>query len=109
MTGRAKLARGALTLAFFAVVVWLLHNELRGVDPHEILAALRELSMPRLAAALALTASAYAVVACYDRLSTRYAGARLPGVVGFSIPFVSYAFNFNVGAMVGALALRYRL
>ncbi len=110
MSERTKrFARAALTLAFFGVVVWMVSDELREVDPDEILAALQRLSAPRLAAAFALTAAGYAVVACYDRLSARYAGVRLPAVLGFSIPFVSYAFNFNVGAMVGALAFRYRL
>ena len=32
-----------------------------------------------------------------------------PRRLGFAIPFVSYAFNFNLGAMVGALGFRYRL
>jgi glycosyltransferase 2 family protein len=110
VSSRSKgLARAAVTLAFFAVVVWLLRNQLRGVDPHEILAAVRRLSALPLGAALVLTAGAYAVVACYDRLSARYAGVRLGSAVGFSIPFVSYAFNFNIGALVGALAFRYRL
>lgn len=104
-----RLAHAALTLAFFAVVVWLLRNELRVLDPHEVVAALSRLSTPHLAAALMLTAGAYAVVSCYDRLSSRYAGVRLGAAVGFSIPFVSYAFNFNIGAIVGALGFRYRL
>jgi uncharacterized membrane protein YbhN (UPF0104 family)/endonuclease/exonuclease/phosphatase family metal-dependent hydrolase len=102
-------ARAAVTLAFFAVVVWLVGSELRTLDPHEILRALRRLSGWQLAAAFALTAVGYVIVACYDRLSARYAGVRLPTAVGLSIAFVSYAFNFNVGAMVGALAFRYRL
>ena len=110
MNARTKqLARAALTLAFFAVVVWLVSDKVREVDPREILAALERLSALRLAAAFALTAVGYAVVAGYDRLSARYAGVRLPAALGFVIPFVSYAFNFNVGAMVGALAFRYRL
>lgn len=110
MSQRTKrLARAALTLAFFAVVVWIVSDKVRNVDPREILAALERLSAPRLAAAFALTAVAYAVVAGYDRLSARYARVHLPAVLGFAIPFVSYAFNFNVGAMVGALAFRYRL
>jgi uncharacterized membrane protein YbhN (UPF0104 family) len=110
VTGRTRrIASAALTLAFFALVVWLVGDELREVDPHEILAALRQLSTPRLAAACALTVAAYAVVASYDRLSARYAGVRLSAPLQFAIAFVSYAFNFNLGAMVGALAFRYRL
>lgn len=110
MSGRVRLAlRWAVTAGFFAAVVWLLHRQLREVDPHEIAAALRGLSAAQVGAALALTAVAYAVVASYDRLAARHAGVRLPASLGFAIPFVSYAFNFNVGAIVGALGFRYRL
>lgn len=110
MTARAKrLTRWTVTAAFFAAVVWLLEGELRELEPHEILAVLCGLSPARVAMAVALTAVCYAVVASYDRLSARYARVDLPAAVGFSIPFVSYAFNFNVGAIVGGLGFRYRL
>jgi uncharacterized membrane protein YbhN (UPF0104 family) len=110
VTGRTRrIASAAVTLAFFALVVWLVGDELREVSPREILAALQQISAPWLAAACALTVAAYAVVASYDRLSARYAGVRLSAPLQFAIAFVSYAFNFNLGAMVGALAFRYRL
>jgi glycosyltransferase 2 family protein len=110
MTPRAsRAARWTMTAAFFAAVIWLLGDELRELDTEEILAVVRGLSPSRIAAALVLTAASYSAVAGYDRLSARYAGVRLPPALGFSIPFVSYAFNFNVGAMVGAVGFRLRL
>jgi len=110
MSPRAKrIAQGAVTIGFFAAVVWLLGDELRALDPHEILAVLRDLSSAQVACALALTGACYAVVASYDRLASRHARVRLPAALGFAIAFVSYAFNFNVGAIVGALGFRYRL
>jgi uncharacterized membrane protein YbhN (UPF0104 family) len=109
MTARAKPAQWALTGVFFAAVIWLLRDELRALDPRAVWAVLRATSAPRIAASFALTAVSYAVVASYDRLASRLVGVRLPAALGFSIPFVSYAFNFNIGAIVGALGFRYRL
>ena len=112
MTAAARvkhLAQWAVAAAFFAVVVWLLGDELRKLEPRDILAALSELSAVRVAIAGVVTAACYAIVASYDRLSAHYAGVRLPPALGFSIPFVSYAFNFNVGAIVGGLGFRLRL
>jgi uncharacterized membrane protein YbhN (UPF0104 family) len=109
MSRARRASRWALSAAFFAVVVWLLQGRLRALDPGEIAAALRELSPARVAVAFAVTAAAYAVVATYDRLASRYAGVRLPAARGFAIPFVSYAVNFNLGAIVGGLGFRYRL
>jgi uncharacterized membrane protein YbhN (UPF0104 family) len=110
VTARAKRIAGwAITAAFFAAVAWLLYDRLREQDPREIIAVLRELSPVRVAGAFALTAVAYAVVASYDRLAARYARVRLHGIRGFAIAFVSYAFNFNFGATVGAVGFRVRL
>ncbi len=110
VTARAKRIAGwAVTAVFFAAVVWLLQRELRELDVREIVTVLRGLSPERIAGALLLTAVAYAVVATYDRLASRYAHVRLSAPRGFAIPFVSYAFNFNLGAIVGGLGFRYRL
>ena len=103
------LARWVVTAAFFAVVVWLLGDELRKLDPHEILAVITGLAPERVAMAALVTAACYAIVASYDRLSARYARVDLPPALGFSIPFVAYAFNFNVGSIVGGLGFRFRL
>jgi hypothetical protein len=48
----------AVTAAFFAVVVALLHRELRAVEPDEVLGVLREIAASRIALALLLTAAA---------------------------------------------------
>jgi uncharacterized membrane protein YbhN (UPF0104 family) len=110
VTARAKrIARWLVTAAFLAAVVGLLYGRLRDQDPREIVAVLRDLSSVRVAGAFALTAGAYALVASYDRLALRYARVRLHGIRAFAIPFVSYAFNFNIGATVGALGFRLRL
>jgi uncharacterized membrane protein YbhN (UPF0104 family) len=103
------LARGAVTVLFFAAVAWLLGDELRKLDPKEILAVITGLAPERVAMAALVTAACYGIVASYDRLSARYARVDLPPTLGFSIPFVAYAFNFNVGSIVGGLGFRFRL
>jgi hypothetical protein len=110
VTARAKrIAWSAVTAAFFAAVVWLLHGRLRELDAREIVTTLRAFSSAHIAVAFLVTSAAYAVVASYDRLSSRYAGVRLSGALGFAIGFVSYAFNFNLGAIVGGIGFRFRL
>ena len=107
VTARAKrIARWTVTAAFFAAVVWLLQDELRELDPREIVAvAARTVAGARRGRVRCSPPWRYAVVASYDRLSARYARVRLPAALGFAIPFVSYAFNFNIGAMVGAAGI----
>jgi len=74
VTARAKrIARWAVTAGFFAAVVCLLQRELRELDPREIVTALRGLSPGQVVVAFGITAVAYAVVATYDRLASRYA------------------------------------
>jgi hypothetical protein len=49
------------------------------------------------------------VYSCYDLLSRRYAGHRLPTPQVLCTTFISYAFNLNLGSWVGGLGFRHRL
>jgi uncharacterized membrane protein YbhN (UPF0104 family) len=49
------------------------------------------------------------VLAVFDVLARDYVGHRLPLRTTIAISFISYAFNFNIGGIAGAVGFRYRL
>ncbi len=97
------------TLLFFGLVAWLLVRQAGTIDWDEVLQAL--LAMPRsvLAGAAGLALLTYAVYSTFD-LVGRYCirhGLPVRRVVGVTL--ISYAFNLNLGSLVGGVAFRYRL
>lgn len=98
-----------LTAAFFALVLYLLVSQARAVEWGEVFAAVRRLPPQVLLAAAALAAASHATYSCYDLLSRRYAGHRVGTPQVMTVTFISYAFNLNLGSLVGGVAFRYRL
>jgi hypothetical protein len=92
-----------VTVAFFAAVAWLLSDEVAELDLQKIGEALGQISGGQLAIAAALTVVAYAVLAVFDVLARDYVGHRLPLHTTVAISFISYAFNFNIGGIAGAV------
>ncbi|HJV53444.1 MAG TPA: lysylphosphatidylglycerol synthase domain-containing protein [Noviherbaspirillum sp.] len=101
--------RRALTLAFFALVAWLLIDHARAVDWGAVLASLRARPLRGLAQAAALGAASYALYCCFDLLGRYSTGHRVPTAKVMLVNFISYAFNLNLGSLVGAVAFRYRM
>ncbi|MGE0803018.1 MAG: lysylphosphatidylglycerol synthase domain-containing protein [Lautropia sp.] len=98
-----------MTWAFFALVGYLLWINAREIAWGEVAAALSALPAWTLAAAALLTIASYGVYTCYDLLSRHYVGHDLPAGRVLATTFVSYAFNLNLGALVGGLGFRQRL
>ncbi len=101
--------RRALTLLFFGAVVALLVRFARNVDWQEVLASLRGIPRAALLAAIGLAACSHLLYSCFDLLGRRYTGHQLATPQVMSVNFVSYAFNLNLGSLVGGVAFRYRL
>ena len=59
--------------------------------------------------AVALAAASYGLYSCFDLLGRHYTGHRLRASTVMQLTFVSYAFNLNLGSLVGGIAFRYRL
>lgn len=97
------------TLAFFALLAWLLWNQARSIAWGEVREALAGYRPATLALAAALAAASYTVYSSYDLLSRHYSGHLLPTRQVMGLTFVCYAFNLNLGSLVGGLALRFRL
>jgi len=101
--------RRGLTIAFFALVAYLIVSHAREIQWAEVGQALRRRPWHSLLIAALLAAASHAVYSCYDLLSRRYTGHDLSTAKVMSTTFISYAFNLNLGSLVGGLGFRHRL
>jgi uncharacterized membrane protein YbhN (UPF0104 family) len=99
----------ALTLAFFALIAVFSIRYARGVDWAQVWAAIVGTPARVLAGAAALAALSHGLYSCFDLLGRHYTGHRLPPRRVMQVTFVSYAFNLNMGSLVGGVAFRFRL
>ena len=102
------LRRGATAL-FFIVVASLLVSQARTIEWAEVLASLQRYPLRTLAVAGALAVLSFTLYSCFDLLGRRYTGHALGTGSVMLVTFVSYAFNLNLGSLVGGIAFRYRL
>ncbi len=98
-----------LTLAFFSLIAVLLIHEARAVDWSQVVASMRRAPLSTLLGAAALCATSHALFSCFDLLGRHYTGHKLRTRTVMAVNFISYAFNLNLGALVGGVAFRYRL
>ena len=97
------------TWSFFGLVAWLLVHQARTVDWGEVLRAVREIPLPAVLAALLLAACSFALYSTYDLLGRHMTHHRLGTRTVMGVTFISYAFNLNLGSLIGGVAFRYRL
>ena len=98
-----------LALGFLGLVAWLIADHVRDVAWNEVRAAVAAYPLLTLASAAALAAASHLAYACYDLLARRYVGHELPAPLVLGTAFISYAFNLNLGALVGGFGFRIRL
>jgi glycosyltransferase 2 family protein len=98
-----------LVIGFFLLVVVLLVHQARNVDWAGAWSSLRSYPLHTLLGAAALALASYALYCIYDLFGRHLTGHRLPVTRVVGVGFVSYAFNLNLGALVGGVAMRYRL
>ncbi len=94
---------------FFGLVAWLLVRQARTVDWSEVLDSVASIPLPMLLAGGALAACSFALYSTYDLLGRRLTGHGLGAGTVMGVTFISYAFNLNLGSLVGGVAFRYRL
>lgn len=97
------------TWVFFALIAWLLVKQARGIDWDDVLDAFSKLPATTLAMAAGLAASSFVLYSTFDLLGRRITGHTLGTGKVMGVTFVSYAFNLNLGSLVGGVAFRYRL
>lgn len=98
-----------LSAVFGIAVVALLIWAGRKIDWPEVTDALRQLPLGVLAAAAALCALSHLIYSGYDLIGKRWTGHGVPTRRVMLITFISYAFNLNLGSLVGGVAMRLRL
>ncbi len=101
--------RRILTALFFLGVGTLLIVSARRIEWSEVGQALQALPPGVLIIAGLLALLSYGIFSSYDLAGRHYTGHRLPVRSVVLVNFISYAFNLNLGAMVGGVAFRYRL
>jgi uncharacterized membrane protein YbhN (UPF0104 family) len=99
----------ALWIAFAAAVLGLIGWRAREIDWSEVLTAVRALPLRTVALGALIAIAAHAAFISYDLLARRYTGHRLGAARTAAVAGVCFAFNLNLGALVGGVALRYRL
>jgi uncharacterized membrane protein YbhN (UPF0104 family) len=98
-----------VAVGFLGLVAWLIADHVREIEWTEVRAAIAAYPLTTLAAAAGLVIASHFAYACYDLLARRYVGHKLatPAVLGTA--FISYAFNLNLGSLVGGFGFRIRL
>ncbi|MDB5741874.1 MAG: hypothetical protein JWR68_189 [Polaromonas sp.] len=102
------LKRG-VTTAFFLLVAYLLVSQARTIEWDKVLSALKNYPLSASWGAVGLAAASYLLYSCFDLLGRHYTGHTLPAPTVMRLTFISYAFNLNLGSVVGGVAFRYRL
>ena len=94
----------ALTLAFVALLIFLGVRYAHTIVWQDVAHALADTPAPTLIAASALAATSHAIYSSFDLIGRAYTGHRLRAAQVLRTTFTSYAFNLNLGSLVGALA-----
>lgn len=101
--------RKGLFVLFLLAAAALLWRYARVIQWDQVLAAISAYPRSQLALAAALAVVAYLVYCSLEQLARRSTGHTLPRWQVLAISLVCYAFNLNLGGMVGGIGFRYRL
>lgn len=98
-----------LTVAFFLLLIVLFTLLARRIDWSEVLGTLADFKVRTLLVAAGLALGSFLVYACFDLIGRTYIRQDLGWRQILPVGFISYAFNLNLSAWVGGIAMRYRL
>lgn len=98
-----------LTAAFFLLLIVLFTLLARRIDWSEVLDTLADFKVRTLVIAATLTLASFLVYACFDLIGRTYIRQDLGWRQILPVGIISYAFNLNLSAWVGGIAMRYRL
>ncbi|PJK36243.1 hypothetical protein CWC48_13895 [Pseudomonas sp. S10E 269] len=106
---RFKRWKKPLTIAFFLVLIVLFTLLARRIDWSEVVQTLSDFKVRTLVIASALTLCSFLVYASFDLIGRTYIRQNLVWKQILPVGIISYAFNLNLSAWVGGIAMRYRL
>jgi glycosyltransferase 2 family protein len=95
--------------AFLLVVAVLLARYARHVNWPQVWHSVRQLPADVLLQAFGFAAVSHLVYSLMDLVGRHYTGHRIPKRKVMQVSFTCYAFNLNLGSLVGGVGLRYRL
>jgi phosphatidylglycerol lysyltransferase len=99
-----------LSLAIFALVIYVVHRLLAEYRWRDVLHHIRSIPAASIGIAAVLAAASYLLLTGFDALGLKYAGRAVPYRKTALISFMAYAFGHNVGvAAFSGAALRYRM
>jgi uncharacterized membrane protein YbhN (UPF0104 family) len=102
-------AKRIFAVGFAVVVLALLTRYARHIDWHKVKTTLEDLPRAVLLQALGLAALSHFVYSLMDLVGRHYTGHDLPRHRVMQVSFISYAFNLNLGSLVGGIGFRYRM
>jgi len=108
-TIRWDLVKKVLTAVFFAAFAYLLIGKARSMDWGKVWDTFTQTSAVTLVIAFGLGFVCYTAYASYDLIGRYIFKAKVSVPKSLVIAWVSYASNLNFGALIGSVALRYRL
>ncbi len=95
--------------AFFLVVAWLIVTQARAIQWNDVFEVVRNRPLRLLWMAAIPAAASFLLYSCFDLLGRHLTRHTLPRHEVLGITFISYAFNLNLGSLIGAAVMRYRL
>ncbi|WP_339417009.1 MULTISPECIES: lysylphosphatidylglycerol synthase domain-containing protein [unclassified Pseudomonas] len=98
-----------LTIVFFLLLIALFTLLARRIDWSEVVQTLGDFKVRTLVIASALTLCSFLVYASFDLIGRTYIRQPLGWKQILPVGIISYAFNLNLSAWVGGIAMRYRL
>jgi uncharacterized membrane protein YbhN (UPF0104 family) len=99
-----------LTVIFLAIVGYLLYESLSQVKWSEVGGATKKVTVSAVLISFGLAILNYFILTSYDYLGFRYLEIRKMNYLKvLPSAFISYAFNLNLGALIGGLGFRYRI
>jgi uncharacterized membrane protein YbhN (UPF0104 family) len=101
--------KNACLVGCIAFVVFLLVRYARHVDWAKVMQSMRALPPAVLLKAILLAAVSHLVYSLLDLVGRHYTGHHLAARKVMQVSFTSYAFNLNLGSLVGGIGFRYRL
>lgn len=103
-----RIKRIALPL-YLLLVAGLIVSQARHIDWPAVGSAIAAYPLRTLLAAALLVLASHLTYSVYELLGRRYVGHRVPARKTMGVGLVSYAFNLNLGALLGGAGFRLRL
>ena len=98
-----------LTMLFFLMLIVLFATLAQRLEWSEVFENLADFKVRTLIIASGLTLVSFLVYACFDLIGRTYIRQNLTWKQILPVGIISYAFNLNLSAWVGGIAMRYRL